>query len=83
MKASAFFDQNYHYVITIHSMNHFQVRLCWKILYCCETCLSAVVCQPNTNTGRVKDTKGLEEICEIKCDSDYCRTKEIYNQLDQ
>ena len=34
-----------------NSMNHFKVRLRWRILYCCETCLSAVVYQPNINKG--------------------------------
>ena len=40
------------YNLTLYScMNHFQVRLHYKILYFCETFLSAVVCQPNINTG--------------------------------
>ena len=42
-------------------------------------------CLPSANQTliRVEDTKALEEICEIQCDSDYCGTKEIDNQPDQ
>ena len=37
----------------------------------------------NQTLIQVKDTKALEEICEIRCDSDYCGTKEIDIQPDQ
>ena len=50
MKAFAFFRPELS-IYYKNSMNQFQVRLRWKILYCCETCLSAVICKPNINTG--------------------------------
>ena len=41
------------------------------------------VLSANQTLIQVKDTKALEEICEIRCDSDNCGTKEIDNQPDQ
>ena len=81
MKASAFFDQNYHYIITIV---WFTSKLGCVGKFCIVAKPACQLLSANQTLIQVKDTKkALEEICEIRCDSDYCGTKEIDNQPDQ